>query len=85
MKGINKLVMEIKPDDEYFEKALLFLKPACIEKPQHEISNGADNLLNRIKEDKQKKKKCSFKTTFLSFIFGAGITLLIMFAARFFF
>ncbi len=84
MRGINKLVLEIKPDDEYFEKALLFLKPATTEKPQHEISEGADRLLSRIKEAKPKKKKRSLIAAFLCFISGAGFMLIFMLTAGFF-
>ncbi len=74
--------MEIKPDDEYFEKALLFLKPACIEKPQHEISGGADRLLTRVKEKEQKKKKHSLLSALLYWASGAAFMWLIMFIAE---
>lgn len=57
MKGVNKLVMEIKSDGDYFEKALLFLKPGSAELSQSEISEGAERLLGRVKENKQKKKR----------------------------
>ncbi len=57
MKGVNKLVMEIKSDGDYFEKALLFLKPGSGELSQSEISEGAERLLGRVKENKQKKKR----------------------------
>ena len=60
MKGINKLVMEVKPDDGYFEKAILFLKPITAEKRQHEISDGAEKLLSRIKESNNKKNWCNW-------------------------
>ena len=83
MKGINKLVLEVKPDDEYFEKALLFLKPSSNEKPQHEITDGADKLLSKIKENK--KKKYSFLTAFLLWASGASFMWIIMMLIRFFF
>lgn len=82
MRGINKLVLEVKPDDEYFEKALLFLKPVCTEKPQHEISDGAEKLLNRVKEKNSKKKKHSFLTAFLLWAGGAAFMWVIMFIAE---
>lgn len=78
MKGINKLVLEVKPDDEYFEKALLFLKPAANQKPQHEISEGADLLLCRIKDKQHKKKKYSFITAFLLWASGASFMWILM-------
>ena len=85
MRGINKLVMEIKPDDEYFEKALLFLKPAASELPQHEISDGADKLLKKIKENNSKKKKHNRLAAFLCFISGAVFMWLSVIIAGFFF
>ncbi len=78
MKGINKLVLEVKPDDEYFEKALLFLKPATIERPQHEISEGADRLLCKVKEKQNKKKKHSIITAFLLWASGASFMWILM-------
>ena len=48
MKGVNKLVMEVRPESEYFDKAILFLKPDIAGKPQKEISRGAENLLKDI-------------------------------------
>lgn len=78
MKGINKLVLEVRPDDEYFEKALLFLKPAANEKPQHEINDGADKLLKRVKEKHDKKKKHSILTAFLLWSSGASFMWIIM-------
>ena len=69
MRGVNKLVIEIKPENEYFEKALLSLKPTTADKPQHEISDNAEKLLNNIKDNKNsKKKKHSFLTAFLCWL-----------------
>ncbi len=82
MKGINKLVMEIKPDDEYFEKAILFLKPMSTEKPQHEISDGAQKLLNKVKENQNKKKKHSILTALLIWASGASFMWLLLFIAE---
>lgn len=82
MKGINKLVMEIRPDDEYFEKAILFLKPISAEKPQHEISDGAEKLLCKVKENNNKKKKHSIITALLIWASGASFMWLIMFIAE---
>ena len=82
MKGINKLVLEVKPDDEYFEKALLFLKPGCSQKPQHEISQGADKLLETIKTNNNKKKKHSFISAFLLWASGATFMWILLFIAE---
>lgn len=48
MKGVNKLVMEVRPDSEYFDKAILFLKPDLTDKQQKDISADAENLLKDI-------------------------------------
>ena len=56
MRGVNKLVMEVKSDNDYFEKALLFLKPGNEDLSQREISDHAEQMLKKIKNNKQKKK-----------------------------
>ena len=55
MRGVNKLVLEIKSDGEYFEKALLFLKPDKNNLPQKEITDGAERLLQKINAKKPPK------------------------------
>lgn len=66
MKGVNKLVMEIKSDGEYFEKALLFLKPGSNELTQKEISDGAEKLLKHIEnKNNQERKKINIAYAFL--------------------
>ena len=78
MRGVNKLVLEIKSDGEYFEKALLFLKPSSADISQHEISEGAERLLNRLGDKEAKKKKHSPVAAFLWSSLGAGIMFVIM-------
>jgi len=77
MRGVNKLVLEIKSDGEYFEKALLFLKPGSTDISQHEISEGAKRLLDRL-EEKEEKKKRSFKGAFLWSTVGAALMFILM-------
>ena len=55
MRGVNKLVLEIKSDGEYFEKALLFLRPDKKDLPQKEITDGAERLLQKINTKKPPK------------------------------
>ncbi len=57
MRGVNKLVMEIKSDGKYFDKALLFLKPEQADAAQHDISDGAERLLRQITERESQKRK----------------------------
>ncbi len=78
MRGVNKLVMEIKSDGEYFEKALLFLKPGSSNLSQHEISDGAEKLLSTIAESKQKKKRININA-FLWTSMGAFLMWIAMF------
>ena len=56
MRGVNKFVIEVRPDNDYFEKALLFLKPDKQELPQKLISDKAEKLLNDIQSNKNNKK-----------------------------
>ncbi len=77
MRGVNKLVMEIKSDGEYFEKALLFLKPGSTAISQHEITRNAEKLLTEISL-KEKKKPHISAAPFLWTSLGAGIMWAIM-------
>ena len=51
MKGVNKLVMEIRPESEYFDKAILFLKPDRSDSPQDKISGSAEKLIKETERD----------------------------------
>lgn len=84
MRGVNKLVLEVKPDGEYFEKALLFLKPEKQNVPQKEISDGADKLLKRIEESKTESRKgVTIAAAVIGTAAGAGITFLTMLLSGF--
>ena len=84
MRGVNKLVLEVKPDGEYFEKALLFLKPEKQNVPQKEISDGADRLLKRIEETKAESKKgVTIAAALIVTAAGAGITFITMLISGF--
>lgn len=84
MRGVNKLVLEVKPDGEYFEKALLFLKPEKQNVPQKEISEGADKLLKRIEETKTESKRgVTIAAAVIGTAAGAGITFLTMLLSGF--
>ena len=55
MKGVNKLVIEVRPENGNFEKAILFLKPDKQELPQKQISDSAEKLLNELDNKNIKK------------------------------
>lgn len=71
MKGVNKLVVEIRPESEYFDKAILFLKPDKAGYAQKDISSGAEKLLNDISSDNYNNKSTRPSPVWLLF---AGIT-----------
>ena len=71
MKGVNKLVMEVRPESEYFDKAILFLRSDIADKHQKEISKGAENLLKDISESDFNNKSNKPSPVILLF---AGIT-----------
>ncbi|MBP3855701.1 MAG: hypothetical protein IK990_08855 [Ruminiclostridium sp.] len=48
MRGVSKLVLEIRPEGDYFEKALLFLNPDKLEMTQKDINDNAEKLLSDI-------------------------------------
>lgn len=77
MRGVNKLVMEIKSDGEYFEKALLFLKPSSEKISQHDITNNAEQLLSRLTEKRQRNKRTVFSALLWSTL-GAGMMFIFM-------
>ncbi len=82
MKGVNKLVVEIRPECEYFEKALLFIRPEKRDVPQKTISDNADKLLSDIsivKNNKESNKKYPVLLVIAGIITGSAVTSLIAF------
>ena len=50
MRGVNKLIVEIKDtDSEYFDRAILFLKPEKLGTEQSELNESAERLLERVR------------------------------------
>lgn len=50
MRGVNKLIVEIKDtENEYFDRAILFLKPDKVMTDQAEINRNAQKLLTEVK------------------------------------
>lgn len=73
MRGVNKIVLEIKSDGEYFEKALLFLKPDKKNLPQKEITDGAERLLQKI-NTKKPPKSYSLIPALIGLITGSALS-----------
>ena len=58
MRGVNKLILEIKnPESEYFERAILFLKPESVSCTQSELNKSADRLLRAVMEQKSPRRR----------------------------
>ncbi|MBR5090873.1 MAG: hypothetical protein IK093_15705 [Ruminiclostridium sp.] len=70
MKGVKKIVLEVRPENEYFEKALLFLDPDKLNESQKNISDSANLLLSDI-TPQYYRKKYNFRR--LAFPVFAGI------------
>ena len=51
MRGVNKLIVEIKDtNSEYFDRAILFLKPEKLGTGQSELNESAQKLLEEVKK-----------------------------------
>ncbi|MBD5114314.1 MAG: hypothetical protein HDT46_03800 [Ruminococcaceae bacterium] len=58
MRGVNKLIVEIKDtENEYFDRAILFLKPDKAITAQSELDQSARRLLSAVKNGTPYKKK----------------------------
>lgn len=57
MKGVNKQIVEInRTDSDFFEKAVLYIKPDKINLPKQEISHEAEEYLNSLGFRKKESK-----------------------------
>ena len=74
LKGVNKHIVEINnPNNEYFEKAILFVKSEKLFLPPETLSNHAFDYLNTL----GKPKKRDFKKIFITALLFLGIVALI--------
>lgn len=83
MKGVNKIVIEVRPENGYFEKALLFLKPEKQELPQKQISDSAEKLLKDIdnsKNNRPYKEKAPIYLLLTGLAAGSAASWLMIFA-----
>ena len=57
IKGVNKLIVEVSnPDSEFFEKAILFVKPQMKDTPTTKLNKSADDFMLNISEHRRKPK-----------------------------
>lgn len=58
IKGVNKRIIEINnPENEYFEKAILFINPSKIEERDKLVTKNADAYFKTLQERQGKKLK----------------------------
>ena len=56
MRGVNKLIVEIKDtENEYFDRAILFIKPDKAAAEQSELDKSARKLLSAVRDGKSDK------------------------------
>lgn len=79
MKGVNKMVIEVKSDGRYFDRALLFIKPEQVNAPQHEITDGADRLLRSLALHKPAQRGKIALAAVLGTLAGAGTASILFF------
>lgn len=73
IKGVNKHIVEINnPQNDYFEKAILYVRSEKLAIPPKELSNEALNYLNSLGFHK-KQSRLGKILTFLNIIAGVGI------------
>lgn len=58
MRGVNKLILEIKnTENEFFDRAILFLKPEKMSADQSSLNENAQKLLSAVKMDSFNKNR----------------------------
>ncbi|MCM1299108.1 MAG: hypothetical protein NC203_11795 [Firmicutes bacterium] len=83
MRGVNKLIVEIKDtENDYFDRAILFLRPDKVMTDQAEINKNAQKLLtevhnNGVRHKDRKKLWIGIAVGLLTL--GIGIALILAF------
>lgn len=58
MRGVNKLILEIKnTENEFFDRAILFLKPEKMNADQSQLNENAQRLLSAVRMDGVNKRR----------------------------
>lgn len=71
MRGVNKLIVEIKDtENEYFDRAILFVKPDKAITAQSELDQSARKLLSAVKNGTPYRKK---RRVWIPLCIAAGI------------
>lgn len=84
LKGVNKSVIEINcTDNEFFEKAVLFVRPERQISNSSKLSSYADKYLESLHPISSKSKKSSKISVFISqllasAVFGAALTFFLL-------
>ena len=79
MRGVNKLIVEIKDtENEYFDRAILFLKPNKAAAEQSELDKSARKLLSAVRDGSAAKIICIPLCVVLGILAAAALTALIV-------
>ena len=82
MRGVNKLIVEIKDtENEYFDRAILFVKPGRAAAEQSELDKSARKLLSAVSEGKRGgawKKALPVLGIVLAVLAAAAVMMLIL-------
>lgn len=58
MRGVNKLILDIKDtDNEFFDRAILFLKPDKTSADQSRLNENAKKLLSAVRMENTNKRR----------------------------
>ncbi len=58
MRGVNKLILEIKnTENEFFDRAILFLRPEKMNADQSQLNENAQRLLSAVRMDGFNKRR----------------------------
>lgn len=81
MRGVNKLIVEIKnTDNEYFDRAILFVKPGKITADQSSLNENAQKLLTAVNLEgvRKKKRQRLLLISGAALLFAAAVTAMIL-------
>jgi hypothetical protein len=79
IKGVNKKVIEVNnPENPYFDKVVLYIKPNKDFHTQNELSNEVDRYLKSIEVKKSKPIENPKGVEVLPFILGMAIILMLV-------
>lgn len=78
MRGVNKLIVEIRDtESEFFDRAILFLKPEKLGAEQSQLNESAQKLLEEVRKGTAGKRS----RVWIAVVIGAALLILAGWAA----